>query len=188
MEHMPELSPNAPEAPLEHFELIEDVINHIRTKLPAESGPGSWKNVCEDVLHCQLPAVEPLLLQELVAVKGDADETSRIRALLRAVSWYRHPPKQTSDLLETINRLKPTHPGTEDQTHLNTIQEALEQKYEGADALKAADAVEALFAKEQREDLRDALREVRDQVYYQLLYPHWFEVVKRWAATQPTHT
>ncbi len=181
---MPDPSSSTQEAPLEHFELIEDVIKHIRTKLPADSGSSSWKNVCEDVLHCQLPVVEPLLLQELAAVKGDADETNKMRALLRAVSWYRHPPKQVDELIDEVNHLKPTHPGTEDQTYLSTIQDAFERKLEGSEMLKAADAVEALFANASREDQRDALREIRDQVYYQLLYPHWFEVVKRWAATQ----
>ena len=180
---MSELSPQMVDAPLEHFELIEDVIAHIRTKLPAESGPHSWKNVCEDVLHCQLPVVEPLLLQELEAAKGQTDEEQKIRGLLRAVSWYRHLPKTAAEILSEVNHLRPTHPSPEDQTALDAIQQALEAQFEGHDALPAAEAIDRLF-QAATEDQKVPLRLIRDQLYYQLLYPHWFEVVKRWAAEQ----
>lgn len=174
------------EAPLEHFELIEDVVAHIRTKLPAESGPESWKNVCEDVLHCHLPQVEPLLLKELEAVKGNSTEEEQIRGLLRAVSWYNHPPKTTEQILRDLGHLRPTHPKQEDQTLLDTVQSALEKGLDGKDALPAAEAIDALFARATHEDHRVTLRTVRDQLYYQLLYPHWFEVVKRWADARKT--
>ncbi len=181
---MSDLSSQTAEAPLEHFELIEDVIAHIRTKLPAESGPNSWKNVCEDILHCQLPTVEPLLLQELETAKGNATEEEKIRGLLRAVSWYAHPPKTTEEILTDLSHVRPTHPSPPDQSRLDTIQAALEQKLEGKEALPAAEAIDELFAEAAHEDQRATFRLVRDQIYYQLLYPHWFEVVKRWAATQ----
>ncbi len=174
------------ETPLEHFELIEDVVAHIKAKLPAESGSNSWKNVCEDVLHCQLPLVEPLLLQELAANTGNTDEQEKIRGLLRAVSWYKHPPKSVEDLGKILNHLRPTHPDNEDQADLNLIQSAFEQQLEGENALPAADAVDRLFVKPQPEEQKNLLRQVRDQVYYQALYPHWFDVVKRWAATKTT--
>lgn len=181
---MPEPSSQTPDAPLEHFELIEDVVAHIRTKLPADSGADSWKMVCEDVLHCQLPAVEPILLKELEAAKGQPDEEEQIRGLLRAVSWYRHPRQETKELITQINHLKPTHPEPADQTLLATIQDTLEQQREGKEALPGAEAIDALFARARNEEEKTKLRQVRDQVYYQLLYPHWFEVVKRWAANQ----
>lgn len=180
---MPELSSQTPDAPLEHFELIEDVIAHIRTKLPADSGPESWKNVCEDVLHCQLPNVEPLLLKELAAAKGNLADEEQIRGLLRAVSWYNHPPKTTEEIVAAVKRLRPTHPSADDHAKLDLIQSALEQQMQGKELLSAADAVEQLFTHAQHEDQKTTLRIVRDQIYYQLLYPHWFEVVKRWAST-----
>jgi hypothetical protein len=173
------------ETPLEHFELIEDVVAHIRTKLPADSGPESWRAVCEDVLHCQLPAIEPLLLKELAAAQGNVDEQEKLRGLLRAVSWYRHPRMSADEIVAQLNHLRPTHPGSENEAVLDTIQEALEKQYEGAEALKAADSVDALFANAKSEEEKEKLRQIRDQVYYQLLYPHWFEIVKNWAATQP---
>lgn len=175
-----------PDVPLEHFELIEDVVAHIRTKLPAESGPGSWKLVCEDVLHCQLPAVEPILLRELEAAKGHPEEEEKIRGLLRAVSWYRHPPKTIPELLAQISRMRSTHPRSEDQTAFDTVESALQNQLEGEQALPAAETIDRLFTQSPRDDERAKLREIRDQVYYQLLYPHWFEVVKRWAATHKT--
>lgn len=149
---MSEPSPITIDTPLEHFELIEDVIAHIRTKLPAESGPGSWKAVCEDVLHCQLPAVEPILLRELDAAQGNTDEQSKIRALLRAVSWYRHPPKNAEELVTEIQHLHSTHPGTEDHAAFATVEEALKNQSQGAEALKAADAIDQLFARAQNDD------------------------------------
>ncbi len=176
------------EAPLEHFTLIEDVIAHIRTKLPAESGPESWRLVCEDVLNCHLPAVEPLLLKELEQNQQNPDEQEKIRGLLRAASWYRHPPKTTDELLKTINQLRPTHPRNEDQQALDAIQAALEGQLEGGAMLPAANAIDHLFRDASRPDEQEKFREIRDQVYYQLLYPHWFEVVKQWAARQPTNS
>lgn len=172
------------DTPLEHFELIEDVIAHIRTKLPAESGPGSWKAVCEDVLHCQLPAVEPILLRELDAAQGNTDEQSKIRALLRAVSWYRHPPKNAEELVTEIQHLHSTHPGAEDHAAFAAVEEALKNQSQGAEALQAADAIDQLFARAQNDDHKGRLRQIRDQIYYQLLYPHWFEVVKHWVAAR----
>lgn len=177
-----------PEAPLEHFTLIEDVIAHIRTKLPAESGPESWRMVCEDVLNCHLPAVEPLLLKELEQNQQNPDEQEKIRGLLRAASWYRHPPKSQAELLKDLNQLRPTHPKAEDQQALDAIQTAFEQQLEGSAALPAANAIDRLFRDATNPETQAKLREVRDQLYYQLLYPHWFEVVKNWAAKRPTES
>lgn len=184
--YMPGSNPNLKpaEAPLEHFELIEDVVAHIRSKLPAESGENSWKMVCEDVLQCHLPQVEPLLLQELAQADGNLEEEQKLRGLLRAVSWYQHPPRTTEELVTTLNHLRPTHPDPADQTRLQTIQAALQERKMGSEALSAADDVEALFKTARGEDERAKLREVRDQIYYQLLYPHWFDVMKQWANKQ----
>lgn len=181
---MSNLSPLPNEAPLEHFELIEDVVAHIRGKLPADSGANSWKMVCEDVLQCHLPQVEPLLLKELAQAEGDLEEEQKLRGLLRAVSWYQHPPRTTEELLSTLNALRPTYSDPGDQARLETIQTALEAQKTGSELLSATDAIEALFQTARSEEERLKLRELRDQIYYQLLYPHWFEVMKEWVAKQ----
>lgn len=173
----------SPDTPLEHFQLMEDVIAHIRAKLPAESGTHSWKAVCEDVLHCELSAVEPLLVQELLAAQGHPDEQQTVRGLLRAVSWYQHPQKDIAALLGELSTLRGVYPETGDQMRLDEIEQALREQHQGDQALKAADAVDALFVQANAPSQKEALREIRDQLYYQLLYPHWFEAAKRQAAT-----
>lgn len=173
----------SPDTPLEHFKLVEDVIAHIRAKLPAEDGAESWKVVCEDVLHCELSAVEPLLLQELIAAQGHPEEQQTVRGLLRAVSWYRYPPKDVTTQLADLVTLRSAYMDQADQSRLNEIEQALREQYQGDQALKAADAVDVLFLHADAPSQKEPLREMRDQLYYQLLYPHWFEAAKRRAAT-----
>ena len=171
---------------LEHFILIEDVIAHIRTKLPDPSNAERWKHVCTDVLHCQLPVVEPVLLKELAAVRGQNDKEQEIRALLRAVSWYQHPAKSREELLTALVAWREAPFAVAHQTELAKIQVALQTEQQGTDVLPAAQAVEMLFVQVNTVAERETLREVRDQLYYQLLYPHWFEIVKEWHAKHST--
>ena len=177
---MPDLSLQDAKASLEHFALIEDVLIYIRKKLGTETHPDAWKQVCEDILHCELPKIEPHLLHALADTKGQLVEEQKIRGLLRAVSWFTHPAKTIEELITILGHLKETHPREEDQAHLDLVHDALEKKKEGAEAHPAAEAIDVLFSHAHDEAERVHLRELRDQIAYQLLYPHWFEVVKRW--------
>jgi hypothetical protein len=168
-----------PKTELEHFQHVEDVITFIKQRLPKEAGPEAWKNVCEDVLNCHLPVVEPMLKEALKDVKGHPSEENTIRGLLRAVSWYQHPQLSLEQLLKNIEKLSPIV-SSEEQPYLQTIREILEQKKDGFDAYPAALAIETLLSAPSTTEHQTELIELRDQIYYQLLYPHWFEVMKQW--------
>lgn len=167
------------ESQLEHFRHVEEVVEYIKKRLPQEVGPDAWKNVCEDVLNCHLPAVEPMLLKELEDVQGNPSEENNVRGLLRAVSWYTHPQLSINALLTKIDELEEMAT-PEDKRSLETVREALKKAQHGFDAYPAALAIESLKKCSLVKEEETAIHELRDQIYYQLLYPHWFEVMKQW--------
>ncbi|MBP7133625.1 hypothetical protein KBA73_00235 [Patescibacteria group bacterium] len=189
---MPEVSPSQkPELVLEHFTHIEDVVRFVKEHLPKGTGTGEWKNVCEDVLHCELEKIEPLLLEELKKHPQETKEDELIRALLRAASWYTHPQLSSADLLKQADILL----ANEELTEISHASDALllakttlEKELSGVDVLPAAQALETLIERFTDGTNKEAtlllLRELRDQLYYQLLYPHWFSLVQAWNLRQ----
>lgn len=179
------------DASLEHFAHIENVVAFVKSHLPPEVGPEAWKRVCEDVLHCELTKVEPLLTKQLATQDAHAHQEEEIRALLRAASWYTHPQLPTEALLHQAKILRTILAPQADGTipsHLETIQVALQQGLSGHEALPAAQAIEAILRVITQNPVLSPAQipahELRDQIYYQLLYPHWFAIVNQWKQTQ----
>ena len=175
---------------LEHFVHIEDVVRFIQQHLPPEQGEDTWRAVCTDVLHCELAKVEPILLKALQATR-DPKQTETIRELIRAASWYTHPQLSQEALVNTLDTLVrhlPAHADLLSEQQIHTIRTALTQEHEGAKALPASQAIDQLIIALSNSPVLESLlipaREVRDQLYYQLLYPHWFEIVKNWTEKQ----
>jgi hypothetical protein len=173
---------------LEHFSHIEDVVAFVKRQLPENANHDAWKNVCEDVLHCELTKVEPLLLKELDQANEHSNEEEHIRSLVRAASWYTHPQLTQEQLLAKIDQLVPKLQGN--LIHqLQTIRTAIQTPKSGTEARDAAEVIEALIAALNTAptdtETQTTLRELRDQIYYQLLYPHWFAIVTRWKQNRP---
>ena len=176
------VSPN-----LEHFSHIEDVVAFIKQHVPANADATTWKNVCEDVMHCELDKVEPVLTTQLKTTDTHAHTEDEIRGLLRAASWYTHPQLTTEALLKQVELIKTTLiplPNPKQEGDLNTIFATIQNHVAGHEALPAAQAIEELLAFLQDNPSLSALmipaHELRDQIYYQLLYPHWFAIVEAW--------
>lgn len=176
---------------LEHFAHVEDVVAFVKKHLPPEADSSAWKNVCEDVLHCELTKVEPLLFAALQKKDEHAHTEDEIRALVRAASWYTHPQRSAEVLAEEALTLKSVleAAGIKDAgSALDLAITALEDHLTEHEALPAANALELLIEK-LRIDTAHAsfltpVRELRDQIYYQLLYPHWFMIVNQWKKNQ----
>lgn len=173
---------------LEHFAHIEDVVDFVKKQLPADADHEAWKNVCEDVLHCELTKVEPMLLKELEHRSEHPNEEEHVRALVRAASWYTHPQLNQEQLLAQITFLE-SHLATNHLDLLKMIGTAIQTPLSGSDARNAAKAIEDLIESTKTtnpdQSVITALHELRDQIYYQLLYPHWFAIVAQWKQRQP---
>jgi hypothetical protein len=176
---------------LEHFTHIEDVVAFVKKHLPAEADAEAWKNICENVMHCELRKVEPLLTKQLAEKDAHHHSEEDIRALLRATSWYTHPQLSREALLAQVENLKKIlepniSPDTSDQ--LEMIRIAIQDQMAGHEALAAAEAIEALLkslnANPTLTNTLTPAHELRDQIYYQLLYPHWFAIVHEWKQDQ----
>lgn len=173
---------------LEHFAHVEDVVNFVKAHLPPNADATAWKNVCEDVLHCELTKVEPLLTEQLAQQDAHHHREEDIRALLRAASWYTHPQLSTEALLTQADQLQRLFSGDAVAPKLDQVRAAIRDQYAGHEARLAAQILEELLERiRQNPSLEAGLlpaRELRDQIYYQLLYPHWFETVKQWKEKQ----
>ena len=110
---------------LEHFTHIEDVVTFVKEHLPPGGSVEAWKNICEDVMHCELSKVEPLLLKQLAEKDGHHHTEEDIRALLRATSWYTHPQLSQEELLAQVETLK-TILGPDATVQLETIRAAIQ--------------------------------------------------------------
>lgn len=172
---------------LERFVHIEDVVRFIKTHLPETPGTEQWQNICTDVLHCELAKVEPILLNELTKTK-ETPQADEVRELLRAASWYTHPQATPAELDQKLGELNTRLAGYGfSEERFFALQRALTEKQSGSEALSAANAIEqaiqTIHDHPELATLLSTAQAIRDQIYYQLLYPHWFEIVKVWAQT-----
>lgn len=176
---------------LEHFAHIEDVVEFVKTHLPPDANTDTWKQVCQDVMHCELQKVEPLLLQQLQKTDGHAHTEEEIRGLLRAASWYTHPQHTSDVLIEDAETLKEALIASNVKNAsewLDEVMIALEQHLTEHNALPATEAIESLIEQLHTDPTLSSFlpsaQELRDQIYYQLLYPHWFATIEQWKQAQ----
>lgn len=186
--------PPEPEG-FEHLATIKDVRAYLEQKF---SGDPKKANICQYPFGCDIDVLEPILLEDLVNAKltdPDHGQWSRLRSLIRAASYLTHSRPETAKLIPLAEsfvqeaeahqkQLARTEPEeAKDWEEIRTMAlamvRALVQGLKAEDAEPAARAAEhflhlAYREKQNTQRLR-SLRELRDQIYFQRLYPTWFE-------------
>ena len=177
----------------EHIPTVDRVNTYLRVR--------ASENLCEDVLSCNTWAAEALLMEDLrgyIETSRPAPSASRadIRLYLRAVSWFHYPLPTPQELVHVI-QTELDLAAQDKQLFASVFQEHLQD-----DAVEpAARRIDALYHKawqaltEARtaaaipwRDLEhdalptavieakmrvNALRPLRDTIYYYRHLPHW---------------
>jgi hypothetical protein len=177
----------------EHIPTVDRVNEHLRKRASGD--------LCQDVLSCNSWAAEAFLMEDLRQHLEGLTPTphatrAETRLYLRAVSWFQYPPVQPQTLLSSIQQelaLSPDDTRLFAQVFIEHLQdEAVEAAAQRIDELffeawnalnqarRAADlpwrglAQEALPTDVITAKLRiEALRPLRDTIYYYRHLPHW---------------
>jgi len=170
----------------EHLHSVLDLHRYLE-----ESGHGE---ACKNLYSCDPWKYEPILLEELEKHRG----SPRLRGLIRAGSWMTYPRMDLDAVLDRLHTVRRLDTNPADAQALDAIESALKTGKLGADLepetqalehisrelwlqLKRALAPHGIPSTEASNDqttkpLRrelDALRPIRDFLYYRTLYPTW---------------
>lgn len=177
----------------EHVPTVDRVNEHLRARAAGD--------LCTDVLSCNTWSAEAFLMEDLRQyLEGSAPTPHATRAetrlYLRAVSWFQYPAVSPQDLLENLRR-DPSLAPQDVQLFAHVFAESLQDEAVEAAAqridelyLAAWDKLnrarreadipwrslgqEALPAEVITAKMRvDALRPLRDTLYYYRHLPHW---------------
>ncbi len=182
----------------EHITTTKDVRAYLQERFPNDP---TKSNLCQYPIGCDITDVEPFLIDDLIAEKMRATESkgsnetiARLRKLIRAASWISHARPRDEPLLalarslaDEVEKKQQEIARTDPQeskewndvlSMAHVIASALHDHLAGAEAESAAQAIEYFvdIARKNPHDQRRLkhLRELRDQLYFQRLYPTWF--------------
>ncbi len=180
----------------EHILTTKDVRDYLAKKFRDDPARA---NLCKYPLGCDVNDVEPILQKDLLDAKTtgsvvDPKNIHQLRQLIRAASWgsivSKSPERHLAlahELVESVEarqrELERTDPDEAKEwneiAHMaNVVEDALTHHLAGDEAEIAAQAMEHFLSvaiKERRDRVTlTRLRELRDQIYFQRLYPIWF--------------
>lgn len=177
----------------EHLLTTLDLRKYLEEKHPKRA------DICKYPIGCEIGDVEPVLLADLNREKEvrsiSKDRVNHLRKILRASSFRSHSQEnktaltriaeslvnEVADKQRELARTEPEEAKEYDDIRrmAEDIVRVLQRPLYGEEAETAVLAVEHFFdvAKRERKDAAtiNRLRALRDQLYFQHLYPKWFE-------------
>ncbi len=181
---------------LEHIPTILDVRKYLENKFEEDAGK---TDLCRYPFGCDIDRLEPILLAELVDVKAsdapDPKHLGHLRSMIRAASYFTHLRPIATELIpfaeslveevqahqQELARLEPEEAKDWDDIReaAQSVVNALQRGQKGEEAEPAALAVEyfldRVYQQKKYSGYLKKMRELRDQIYFQRLYPGWFE-------------